>query len=142
MTDLPGSAPAFGRTAVDDPIETMPENGFELSSMFDKLKELFELPDNWDGYGSPAIQPAVKETASDLANTLHKAGAPLPHIAPVSGGGIQLEWHKKDRELELEILPDGDVAFLKVNESGEMQEATLPRTFYDRVFELVRWFNS
>lgn len=113
-----------------------------LSRMLDKLTELSELPNNWDGYGSPGIQPAVKVAASDLIGVLHKAGAPMPHFALVSGGGLQLEWRKKNRELELEILPSGEIGFLKAHESGEMQEGILPRSFHLDVFELVKWFNA
>lgn len=126
-------------------IETAPGvelDPLNLSRMLDRLAQLSELPDNWDGYGSPRIQLEVKETAADLIHLLHKIGMPVPHFAPVSGGGIQMEWRKNDREMELEILPDGDVAFLKVNGSEEMEEGVLPRYFNVSVCELANWFNA
>lgn len=67
---------------------------------------------------------------------------PMPHFAPVSGGGIQLEWRRQNRELELEILPNGEIAFLKAPEPGEMEEGVLPLSFHADVFELVKWFEG
>lgn len=132
------TTPKFDNLTV---IETAPEDEYTRRRMLDKLAELSILPDNWDGYGSPSLQPAVKEAAADLIGILCEAGAPLPHFAPVSGGGLQLEWQRNGRELELEILPNGDLAFLKVYESGEMEEGLLPRSFHDHVVELVQWLS-
>ncbi len=136
------STPRYDQAIVIETDPVVEPDPLVLSRMLDKLAELSELPENWDGYGSPGIQPVVKETASDLIETLHKAGAPMPHFAPVSGGGIQLEWRKKNRELELEILPNGEIAFLKAPEPGEMEEGILPLSFHADVFELVKWFNA
>ena len=136
------STPRFDNTPVIEAVPGAELDPLNLNRMLDKLAQLSELPENWDGYGSPCVQPAVKETAVDLIHLLHKIGMPVPHFAPVSGGGIQLEWHKTDRELELEILPDGDVAFLKVNGSEEMEEGVLPRYFHVSVCELAKWFNA
>lgn len=123
-------------------VEAANQMDFERHRMLAKLAELSALPDNWDGYGSPGPQPAVQEAASALIGILWKAGVPTPHFAPVSGGGLQLEWQKQGRELELEILPHGEIAFLKVYESGEMQEGILPCSAQHEVVELVRWFNA
>lgn len=49
---------------------------------------------------------------------------PTPHISPVPGGGIQFEWQKGYRELELEILPNRSIEFLVVTE-GDMTEGHL-----------------
>jgi len=47
-----------------------------------------------------------------------------PHIAPVPGGGIQLEWDRDNRSLELEIHPNGHLEFL-VCEGDEMVDGPL-----------------
>ena len=62
-----------------------------------RLQELLDLPPNWDSYGSPPPTKAAIDTASRLLENL---GVPFPFVAPISGGGIQIE---------ITILPDGTV---------------------------------
>lgn len=113
-----------------------------LRLMFDKLTELSELPENWDGYGSRRIEPAAKKTASNLLLMVYSLGMPTPHIVPVSGGGIQLEWQIKGRELELEVLPDGEILFLIVNENEQMQEGSVPHFLSPTLPALAAWLNQ
>jgi hypothetical protein len=47
--------------------------------------------------------------------------APVPHVAPVAGGGVQIEWHLARKELEIEILPSGVVSFVQVEGEAETQ---------------------
>ena len=73
-----------------------------------------ELPADWDSYGAqrisePAIEAAIRvldllsDTAIERAITLL-----VPyHIAPVPNGGIQIEWRRDGRSIELWIAPDG-----------------------------------
>lgn len=133
---------ASTEAANEGTVEVSDQTDFERPRMLARLAELSELPDNWDGYGSPSLQPAVQETASALIGIICEAVAPTPHFAPVSGGGLQLEWQRQGRELELEILPDGEIVFLKVSEAGEMQEGSLPSSFHDNAMELVQWLTS
>lgn len=32
-----------------------------------------------------------------------------PSVAPISDGGIQIEWHKNGKDLEIEFTPDREV---------------------------------
>jgi hypothetical protein len=113
-----------------------------LRRMIDEVDELANLPENWDGYGSPPIQSAVRRTAYKLVELLDNLGLPNPHFAPVSGGGLQLEWQKEKRELELEIFPNGKVSFLMVEDSGEMNEGALPPDFQPDLSRLATWFKG
>jgi len=78
-----------------------------LRRLVDELDELAGLPENWDGHGSPPIRATAKETVFKLLELLDQLDMPVPHFAPVSGGGLQLEWQQGKRELELEIFPQG-----------------------------------
>lgn len=113
--------------------------------MFKKLEEIADLPENWDGNKSPQLQPAAKETAALLLNKLGDLNMPMPHFAPVSGGGLQLEWQNNKREMELEIMCDGSISYLIVNASGETLERTLPREPFimqQQLEALTAWFKS
>lgn len=104
-----------------------------------KISELSQLPENWDGYGSRSIQQAAVEQASALLSKLASFNLPAPQIFPVPGGGIQLEFRQDSRELEIEILPDGSIEYLTVNEEGQMSEGSvLPND----VYRLAHWLQE
>lgn len=110
-----------------------------LKDAQDELHKLKELPENWDSYGSSRIKDkAVKTTANLLVDTA-KFGMPKPYIFPVSGGGLQLEWQQGNKELEIEILPNGKIEYLKVNENGEMEEGEILEL---DIWRLVKWFRG
>lgn len=62
-----------------------------------QIAELRKLEDNWDSYGASPISEKAIETASYLA------------IVPVCNGGIQIELHAGEAEIEIEIDEGGRV---------------------------------
>ncbi|HEY9833366.1 MAG TPA: hypothetical protein V6D26_22630 [Stenomitos sp.] len=103
------------------------------------IAKLANLPDNWDGYGSSKIQQKALETAFHLVLAIQLEEPPTPHISPVPGGGIQLEWQTSTRELELEILPDGSIEFLTVLEGNDIEEDCLPLDRVGEAQRLIYW---
>ncbi len=79
-----------------------------------KLAEFERLPENWDGYLSPPIGQSALSNARRFLATTQIQGLPTPAVLPVSGGGIGLNWVSGPKEVELTLLPDGRVEFLKV----------------------------
>jgi hypothetical protein len=68
-----------------------------------QLEELMRLPAGWDSYGAPPIRPEAVSFALSVLNSIMKLQTPLPQVVPTSVGGVQLEWHEKDIDLELHI---------------------------------------
>jgi hypothetical protein len=85
-----------------------------------KVRELALLSENWDSYGSRPIQPMAIEKTVEILFSLSNSNLPQPLIFPVPGGGLQLEWQNEECELEVEVLPDGSVEYLMVDENGVM----------------------
>src|SRR5947209_6504049 len=54
------------------------------------VNELRELEANWDSYGSPAPTDAAHRTALRVLRWVPEVDLGAPHVAPVSGGGINL----------------------------------------------------
>jgi hypothetical protein len=98
----------------------MIELGPRAEAAVQTLRELARMPQNWDGYDSPPLTTGASHTAMELLAAIGDA-LTGSRIAPVSGGGVQFEWHIGPRELELEILPDGSIQFLIVA-GDQMQE--------------------
>lgn len=64
----------------------------------DNLAKLHELKDNWDGYHGK------KPTAAALATARWLVAVPAPN------GGVQIEMHAGEADIEIEIGPDGRIA--------------------------------
>jgi hypothetical protein len=97
------------------------------------VKRLGNMPENWDGFGSPSLPVRATIAAGYLLSLVSQLTWTPPHIAPVPGGGIQLEWDYDKRSLELEVHPNGDMDFV-VAEGNEifvspLSEKTLPNLF-------------
>lgn len=84
------------------------------ASLLDILENLRNLPNNWDGYGSRKIQSPALKTVGMMFVMIQVRRLPIPHVSPVPGGGVQLEWENSPYALELEIFPDGFIEFLFV----------------------------
>lgn len=121
--------------------ETLPkfDDPLAVKTVVEKIAELARLSENWDSYGSRPIQPAAIEKTIELLRELSKFDLPLPQIFPVPGGGIQLEWQNAERELEIELLSDGSVEFLIVDEEGEMREGQISPYSSAEIYRLVHW---
>lgn len=90
-----------------------------------KLLRFGRLAPNWDSYGSRTISIEVIRTAIDLLSHASLEDLPSPSILPVSGGGIQLEWVKGDRELQLEVKPDCSIVYLIAENDEPLEEERL-----------------
>lgn len=96
-----------------------------LAKSIAELEALLDLEPNWDSYGahpvrSSAFVQAIRLLAAVLATPVRR-----PSIVPTPEGGIQLEWHEPDADLEFEIHPAGGIeVFLEMGD-GETWEGPL-----------------
>lgn len=100
-----------------------------------------ELSANWDSYGSPPLSAQAVRTAISVILSVHLDDLPTPDVVPVPGGGIQLEWRMGSRELELEILPNGSLEFLKSEHGEPLEEGTLELSAIETT-SLASWLLS
>ena len=108
----------------------------------DALIALFHialLPNDWDSYGSPPPSQQAVNNRERLLRMIEFEDLPAPHISPVSGGGIQIEWSILSRELELEILPDGSVEYLEIGNEEPLQEGKLNPADSSELQSLLLW---
>jgi len=104
-----------------------------------RIADLAYLKDNWDSYGSPPPSGSAMHAAVSM---LAKIGdidrfLPAPHVMPVSGGGVAVEWSGGERELEVEFLPDGEAEFLTVVHGEPLNEGALDSA--EALSERLRW---
>jgi len=82
----------------------------------EKIVQLAELPPGWDSFGGPPLQQQAIESALFVLKLAERIGLPAPHLGPVSGGGIQLEWRVQSAWLEMYAWPHGKVETLRGQE--------------------------
>jgi hypothetical protein len=78
-----------------------------------RLESLADLKPGWDSYGGKAPTPEAIAAARVMIEW-------EPTATPLSGGGVQLEWHAGGYDIEIRIAPDGREV------SGSAEPATSP----------------
>jgi hypothetical protein len=120
-----------------------------LPSAVRALRELLRLPDNWDGFGGPAPDAAIVDSAERVLALLHDMVPPrlsTPFVCPISGGGLQVEWTSDTKHLEIEFVTQSEVEFLtedlkRIGEADAMQAGeTDIRTGMGALCEKLTWF--
>ena len=104
--------------------------------------QLANLRYDWDSYGSPPISSVGLTASTRLIAMINPEDLPVPQVFPVPSGGIQLEWTVGQRELEIEILPDGMIEYLKVEHGQPIEEAQVRLGAYAQVSSILSWLMS
>jgi hypothetical protein len=74
------------------------------------LGQLLALSSNWDSYGAHPVDPACAWSAWQLLTAVMRDDLPAPGIVPTNQGGVQLEWHTRGVDLEVEVAPPRTVS--------------------------------
>ena len=72
-----------------------------------RFEELLSLPPNWDSYGAQQLNPRYLQIALDLLSEVMLPRTPHPSIVPTTSGSLQLEWHTRGIDLEVEFIAPG-----------------------------------
>ena len=90
------------------------------------LIELLDLPENWDSYGARSINREIALSALQLLSETMPDDTPTPAVVPTNRGGVQLEWHTRGIDLEIEIQSIGRIyVSYEDHRSGDEWEAEL-----------------
>jgi len=91
---------------------------------------LATLKDGWDAAGARQIDRATINRALAAIEQLLPIGAPAPSVVPLQSAGLQIEWHRRQRDLEIEFDPSGTVEFYYFDEeTGEEYEGPVGPNF-------------
>jgi hypothetical protein len=104
-----------------------------------EIHSVASLSTNWDSYQSPPPTSAAIMSAVAQVVRIDLRNLPVPHVAPVSGGGIQLIWQNDERTLDLEILPNGNMEYLTSQGRTHRLEGELTPTDYQMTQALIAW---
>ncbi len=79
------------------------------------LVDVQSLPDNWDSYGGRKINHDLISRSLTTLERIMDATSPAPSVVPLTDGGLQLEWHRKQQDLEIVFPIDDTPQFSYVN---------------------------
>ena len=103
--------------------------------------KLSTLLPGWDGYRSPAIGTPAIAGALNVLGMMEGLTLPKPHVSPVAGGGVQIEWERAGKELELEFGRDGSLSYLATEPQGE-EEGLLATEQRPKLWALLVWLSE
>lgn len=119
-----------------------------FNQAFQRIGRFARLPENWDSYAAKAIDRECISRGVSIFKELVKLRSvaevqiAAPFVAPLSSGGIQIEWEEGERYLEVSITPDPlSVDYFATDKAKEGQltlEGSLRST--SALKELVTWF--
>ena len=85
----------------------------------EEFRNLVDLLPNWDSYGARQISGRSIGAAVDLLLQVMRVDTPQPAIVPTSDGFVQIEWHTRGIDLEVEVVsPTLIHVFHKDHKSG------------------------
>ena len=99
----------------------------------ESLLDLLQLPKNWDGYGAIQIQEQLAQKALMVLVEVMENDAPAPSVVPLSDGGIQVEWHRLGRNLEIEFPAGETPSFYYYEDGSELESEGQVSRSYDRI---------
>ncbi len=85
------------------------DHGEWLDPVIDSLDQLLGLEDGWDSYSASRIDAGTAEAVVDLLGEIMLPGTPVPALVPLRSGGIQIEWHERGVDLEIQVRSQTDV---------------------------------
>ena len=93
-----------------------------LKEAEETLRGLATLPEGWDSYGAKSTERHAIDSAIELLRRIVQHDTPKPAVVPTNRGGIQIEWHTRGVDLEIEITPHGDIRLLYENPQENAEE--------------------
>jgi hypothetical protein len=64
------------------------------------------LPENWDLYGGKRVDSGMVAQSLSILGQIMDSASPAPSVVPLGDGGLQLEWHRNQQDLEIAFPSD------------------------------------
>lgn len=85
-----------------------------------QINELRTLPEGWDGGRARQVTDSASLAAAQVAEVVSIDHGARPQIFPLPDGGLQVEWHFANNDVEVEVDEVGGLHVLAVNAAGEV----------------------
>jgi len=130
----------------------LPQNSIpaQFNQAFQRIGRLIRFAENWDSYGAKSIDKECISRGVNILKELVKfkfnknIKIPIPFVAPLSSGGIQIEWEEGEKYLEISINPDPLAVDYFATDKAKEGQLTLEGSLrsMSALKELLTWFIS
>ncbi len=99
-----------------------------INADIEEIEALVRLEPDWDSYGAAAISPQAIALAKDLVVYTAIGAASLGieahpyYIGSTPTGGVQVEWRRDGREIQVEVRSNQTLGCLLVRQSDTQRE--------------------
>lgn len=103
-------------------------NQFEhkwLERATEKILSLSKLEHGWDSYQGVPLDKSLADYATHVLRTTITASTPEGSVHPLSGGGLQIEWHIGGQDLEITIYRPYEIEVSYMGVDGTEQTFTV-----------------
>jgi len=100
-----------------------------------RVVKLLEMPEGWDSYGAAKIKKDAGMFALEILQKVMRPRTPIPQIVPTAAGGIQIEWHEKGIDLEIDILGPYECELWYRDHESQQAPSSMP---FSNDFSLLR----
>ena len=109
---------------------------------FARLLQLGNLQTGWDGHYGKPLDEGISTMAAALLERFESWRAPMPAIMPLSDGGVQIEWHRKGWDIEIEMVSKGEINVFAHDILNGVEDNFLLSDDVDRVKSILKKISS
>ena len=109
----------FTRTAY---VRVSVPNSPWFENLQEKFNDICSLPVGWDGYAGFPVSFNNAIFAANLLERLYLDGVPAPAIVPGSDGSLQLEWHRNQFDVEIDVLAPYEVLATRTDHANNTEQ--------------------
>ncbi len=115
-------------------IPTLPDWVPPTIEAFERIRSLSA---NWDSYGSKSIDGELIREALSTLGAVMQVDSPAPSVVPLSDGGLQIEWHRRQQDLEITFAIDETPQFFYRNRTAGISEEGPVRSKTSKLISLL-----
>ena len=113
-----------------------------LDAATGRLLHLGSLQPGWDGHYGKPLDEDISTMAAALLALFDSWKAPMPAIMPLSDGGLQIEWHRKGWDIEIEMMSKGEINIFAHDISRGVEDNFPWSGNVDRVHSILKKISS
>jgi hypothetical protein len=87
-----------------------------------RFNELVKLPRGWDGYAGQPVSWDCVSFAAKILERFCKDDLSPPSLVPGGDGTLQIEWHKNNYDVELDVLGPNEVVATRYDRVAGVEE--------------------
>jgi hypothetical protein len=88
----------------------------------DRFDELTSLPVGWDGYAGCPVSFNCALFAASLLERICREDVSPPSLVPGSDGSLQIEWHRNQYDVEIDVLGPYNVVATRYDHMSDTEE--------------------